>query len=117
MPSLRNVRKRVRRSPGATQMQKIHQFGVHAISVHPVGMASIYDPRYAELRRRLREARLAAGMTQVEAAQALGTNQQYINRCEAGDRRIDFLEVVDFAALYAVPLESFGSTIVSSPTR
>ena len=74
-------------------------------------MASIYDPRYAELRRRLREARLAAGMTQVEAAQALGTNQQHINRCEAGDRRIDFLEVVDFAALYAVPLESFTIAI------
>ena len=70
-------------------------------------MPSIYDPRYAELRQRLREARLAAGLTQVEAAQALGTNQQFINRCEAGDRRIDFLEVCDFATLYAVPLDSF----------
>ena len=76
-----------------------------------MGMASIYDPRYAELRRRLREARLAAGMTQVEAAQALGTNQQYINRCEAGDRRIDFLEVCDFAALYAVPLDSLAHPV------
>ena len=70
-------------------------------------MASIYDPRYADLRRRLRAARLQAGLTQVEAASRLGKNQQYINRCEAGDRRIDFLEILDFAALYECPIESF----------
>ncbi|MDE2967278.1 MAG: helix-turn-helix transcriptional regulator [Chloroflexota bacterium] len=76
-------------------------------------MASIYDPRYADLRRRLRAARLRAGLTQVEAASRLGKNQQYINRCEAGDRRVDFLEILDFAVLYECPLESF---IPSSPS-
>ena len=63
-------------------------------------MAGIYDPRYAALRRRLREARLQAGLTQVEAGRRLGHNQQFINRCEAGDRRIDVLELIEFAALY-----------------
>ena len=63
-------------------------------------MSGIYDPRYAELRRRLREARLAAGFTQEQAAERLGKHQQFINRCEAGDRRIDVLEFADFAALY-----------------
>lgn len=70
-------------------------------------VASIYDPRYADLRRRLREARLQAGLTQVEAGNRLRKNQQFINRCEAGDRRIDFIEVVDFADLYECPLDSF----------
>lgn len=77
-------------------------------------MVSIYDPRYSTLRTQLREARLQAGLTQVEAAQALGTNQQYINRCEAGDRRIDFLEVCDFAVLYGMSLESFGAAAGST---
>lgn len=63
-------------------------------------MAGIYDPRYAVLRRRLREARLAAGLTQVEAGERLGRNQQHINRCEAGDRRVDAIELLDFAAIY-----------------
>ena len=79
-------------------------------------MASIYDPRYAVLRRRLREARLQAGLTQVEAARRLGTNQQYINRCEAGDRRIDFLEIVDFAALYECSVDSFIPEQQGTPT-
>ncbi len=70
-------------------------------------VASIYDPRYADLRQRLRAERLRAGLTQVEAASRLRKNQQYINRCEAGDRRIDFIEVLDFAALYGCSLEAF----------
>lgn len=68
-------------------------------------MAGIYDPRYAELRKRLREARLAAGLTQVEAGERLGRNQQHINRCEAGDRRIDAIELLDFAAIYGCELD------------
>ena len=81
-------------------------------------MASIYDPRYPDLCSRIRAARLRAGLTQVEAAERLEKNQQYINRCEAGDRRIDFLEVLDFAALYGCPLDAFippsvGGTLIS----
>ncbi len=67
-------------------------------------MSSPYDPRYPPLRRRLREARLGAGLTQVEAGRALGTTQQFINRCEAGDRRVDVLELIDFARLYGMPV-------------
>ena len=67
-------------------------------------MSSPYDPRYPHFRRRLREARLNAGLTQVEAGQALGTTQQFINRCEAGDRRVDVPELLDFAGLYGVSI-------------
>ncbi len=69
-------------------------------------MASVYDPRYRILRLQLRQARLQAGLTQVEAGKQLGLNQQFINRCEAGDRRIDALEVIDFADLYRCDLMS-----------
>lgn len=30
----------------------------------------------------------------------MGRNQQFVQRCEAGDRRIDVLELLDFADLY-----------------
>lgn len=66
----------------------------------PVPMTSPYDERYRVLRRRLRDARLRAGLTQDEVGRRMGRNQQFVQRCEAGDRRIDVLELLDFADLY-----------------
>ncbi|MFY9822579.1 MAG: helix-turn-helix transcriptional regulator [Thermoanaerobaculia bacterium] len=45
------------------------------------------------LRRRLREARLAAGLKQIELAQALGEPQSFVSKYESGERRLAFLEV------------------------
>jgi transcriptional regulator with XRE-family HTH domain len=39
--------------------------------------------------RRLREARLAAGLTQVEVAAKLGRPQSFVSKCESGERRVD----------------------------
>ena len=69
-------------------------------------MTSPYDERYRILRRRLREARLRAGLTQDEVGRRLGRNQQFVQRCEAGDRRIDVLELIDFARLYESSAEA-----------
>ena len=90
--------------PARAAPRKIHHFGVHGNGVHDTRVPGIYDPRYAELRKRLRDARIAAGLTQVQAGQLLGRNQQHINRCEAGDRRIDALELLDFANIYGCSL-------------
>ena len=70
-------------------------------------MAALTDPRYPQLRARLREARQARGLTQVEAAARLGRTQQFVSQCESGDRRIDALDLADFAALYARPVGWF----------
>ena len=70
-------------------------------------MAALTDPRYPQLRARLREARQARGLTQVEAAAQLGRTQQFVSQCESGDRRIDALDLADFAALYARPVGWF----------
>ncbi len=50
--------------------------------------------------KRLRKARTAAGLTQVEVAEALGRPQSYVTKCELGERRIDPIELQRFAALY-----------------
>ncbi len=68
-------------------------------------MALLNDPRYRRLRTRLREARRSAGLTQVEAATRLGQTQQFVSRCEAGDRRIDALDLADFSDLYGRSVE------------
>ncbi len=41
----------------------------------------------------LREARTAAGLTQVELARRLRVHQSFVSKYEAGERRLDVLEL------------------------
>lgn len=59
--------------------------------------------------RRLKEARLAAGLTQAQVAAALGKPQSFVSKCESGERRVDPIELADFAQLYGRPVEFFLS--------
>jgi len=49
--------------------------------------------------RRLRDARERAGLKQIDAAAALGKPQNFVSKCETGQRRFDPIELADFAAL------------------
>ena len=49
---------------------------------------------------KLRKARLEAGLTQVAVAKALGKTQAFVSKCELGERRIDPIDLQDFARLY-----------------
>ena len=56
------------------------------------------SPRYARVCQLLIEARLAAGLTQVDLAERLHRPQSYVSKYESGERRLDvveFLEVAD----------------------
>jgi transcriptional regulator with XRE-family HTH domain len=70
-------------------------------------MATRHPERYRKLLERLREARKAAGMSQEGAAAALGVRQKYISRIETAERRIDPVELAEFAELYGKPFEFF----------
>lgn len=70
-------------------------------------MRAVHTLRYKEMLRRLREARKAAGLTQVEVARALRKTQAFVSKCELGERRIDPLDLSDFAKLYDKPLAHF----------
>jgi transcriptional regulator with XRE-family HTH domain len=69
--------------------------------------------------RRLRDARERAGLKQTEAAAALGKPQNFVSKCETGQRRIDPIELADFATLYGttlaalVPVEGTGRGVRS----
>jgi transcriptional regulator with XRE-family HTH domain len=58
------------------------------------------------LLKRLRQARHDAGLTQAEVAKALGTTQGYVSKCEQGERRVDAVELSDFAQVYGAPVDS-----------
>jgi transcriptional regulator with XRE-family HTH domain len=76
---------------------------------------SLYSPTYERFLSELRKARMASGVTQVQAAERLGRPQSFISKCESGERRID---VAEFLAL----CEAFGTdpfeiirTLLKSP--
>ena len=57
---------------------------------------TIFSDYSATLIALLRQARLDAGMTQVQAAERLGCRQTFLSKIECGERRID---VVEFSML------------------
>ena len=62
---------------------------------------------YLEMLKRLRQARKDAGMTQVDVAAALDRYQSFVNKIETGERRIDPIELQEFAQLYGKRISWF----------
>ena len=68
----------------------------------------LHSPAYRRFLERLRQARRDAGMPQAEVAKALGKPTSYPSKCELGERRVDFVELVELARLYGKSLEYFA---------
>ena len=68
---------------------------------------SLHSERYKRLLARLREARLQVALTQIEVARRLRRPQSYVSKCESGERRIDVIELAEFANLYGKSVEFF----------
>ena len=66
-----------------------------------------YQQKYHEFLRRLKAARLEKGLSQMEVAVYMGTNQSFISRCESGQRRVDVVELAAFANVYQKPMTYF----------
>lgn len=69
-----------------------------------------YRDHYDSFLRRLRQARQEAGLTQAEVARRLGKPQSYVSKCESGERRVDVVELAQFARLYKKALDFFVSS-------
>ncbi len=65
------------------------------------------DHRYRQILARLREAREQSGLSQTEAAALLDKPQWYVSRCETGTRKVDVVELLNFAAIYHKDLMFF----------
>jgi len=66
-----------------------------------------YSERYALFLKKLKQARLDAGLTQAQVATALGELQSFVSKCEAGERRVDIVELERFGKLYRKPISEF----------
>ena len=64
---------------------------------------STHNPDYQLLLAVLKAARKRVGVSQVDLAERLGNTQTFVSKCERGERRIDALELVEFAEALGVP--------------
>lgn len=70
---------------------------------------ALQTKRYEAFRALLLRARQQAGLTQAQAALAMERPQNFVSKCENGERRVDAVELEDFAATYGVPLSFFAT--------
>ena len=70
---------------------------------------TIHSKEHKLIKELLRQARLEAGMRQIDVAKKLRTPQSYISRCESGEHRLDVVELKTFAKLYGKPVSFFIS--------
>lgn len=79
---------------------------------------STHHPDYRLLRAVLKAARKRTGVSQVDLAGRIGNTHTFVSKCERGERRIDAVELVEFAeALGVPPLELLGEYLDQRAAR
>ncbi|MBI2857367.1 MAG: helix-turn-helix transcriptional regulator [Chloroflexi bacterium] len=69
-----------------------------------------YQAAYHRFLQKLRQARREAGLTQVQVAALLGKPQSFVSKIEAGERRVDLVELQALAQVYAKPVTYFQAS-------
>lgn len=67
---------------------------------------SIHTKDYQTFLNMLREARIAADLTQEDLAARLDQTQSFISKCERGERRLDIVEVRTFCSAIGISFTS-----------
>ena len=68
---------------------------------------TIRTNEYKQVVDRLKQARLDVGLTQKEVSEKIKKPQSYISKIEAGEQRIDVIELKEFASLYKKQVSFF----------
>lgn len=72
---------------------------------------SIFTPEYEAVLRLLRQAREAAGLTQVDLATALEKSQSFVSKVERGETRLDIIQLRTVLAALGVTLPAFAQRL------
>ena len=68
---------------------------------------TIYTNEHKHIVQQLKKARIEAGLDQKEVAKLLGRSQSYVSKIESGQRRIDIIQLKEFARIYKKDLDYF----------
>jgi transcriptional regulator with XRE-family HTH domain len=72
-------------------------------------MKTIYSEDHKKLIEKLKLARAEAGLNQIEAAKLLKKTQSYVSKAESGQRRLDLVQLKQFARIYKKSINFFIS--------
>ena len=72
---------------------------------------SIHSPEYQTFLRILREARLAAGLTQTQVAERLEEPQSWVSRVETGETRMTVVELYAYCRTIGITFEEFAGRL------
>lgn len=72
---------------------------------------SQHTEQYRRLMLELKVARVRTGMTQVEASKKLKSYKTYISKVEAGERKIDLIELSEICQLYGITVGELLKTV------
>lgn len=67
----------------------------------------LHRQQYDAFRTLLISAREASRLTQVEVAERLGKPQSFVSKYERGERRLDFTEFMELAAILSIDVGKF----------
>ncbi len=70
-------------------------------------MSKLYSQKNKNLLKKLRSARIEAGLTQIQASKKLKKPQSYLSKIERGERKIEAIELADFANIYNKDINYF----------
>ena len=66
-----------------------------------------FQEAYDLLLERLISARESAGLTPHQVSAIMGRVENFLTRCESGDRSIDVVELLELAQIYKKPINHF----------
>ncbi len=75
--------------------------------IHCPAVKSIFSEEYAEIIRRLKNARTECGMSQEAVCRRLDRPQNFLSKIESCQRRLDVLELLILGKVYGKPLSYF----------
>lgn len=78
---------------------------------------SIYSAEQEKFRTLLRESRNAAGLTQVDLAKRIGRPQSFVAKIEAGERRLDIIELRQVCQALGLTLPKFVDKLENALKR
>lgn len=79
--------------------------------------SQLHGYRYQVFRNLLVKAREDAEMTQVQIAKLLRKPQSFVSKYERGERRLDFTEFIEIAAVLKIDINSFLDEYRSATSR
>lgn len=71
----------------------------------------LHTPKYTQFLEQLRQLRLQHGVSQVELSRRLEKPQQYVSRCEVGERRLDAVELIEWCEALGADVNVFLSDL------